>query len=101
MCYSEKIVRSLLKNRELPSAADLTKAAMISLHNHKRLKELGFRMLIPVHDEIIAECPEENLKECAELLAQTMSDAAAQILDMPINCDVACSYQWYGEELKI
>lgn len=97
----DKDVTKVVNARIQGSAADLTKAAMISLHNHKRLKELGFRMLIPVHDEIIAECPEENLKECAELLAQTMSDAAAQILDMPINCDVACSYQWYGEELKI
>ena len=97
----DKDVTKVVNARIQGSAADLTKAAMISLHNHARLKELGFRMLIPVHDEIIAECPEENLKECAELLAQTMSDAAAQILDMPINCDVACSYQWYGEEVKI
>jgi DNA polymerase I-like protein with 3'-5' exonuclease and polymerase domains len=97
----DKDTTKVVNARIQGSAADLTKAAMISLHNNKRLKELGFRMLIPVHDEIIAECPEENLKECAELLAQTMSDAAAQILDMPINCDVACSYQWYGEELKI
>ena len=97
----DKDVTKVVNARIQGSAADLTKAAMISLHNHARLKELGFRMLIPVHDEIIAECPEKNLKECAELLAQTMSDAAAQILDMPINCDVACSYQWYGEEVKI
>ena len=97
----DKDVTKVVNARIQGSAADLTKAAMISLHNNKRLKELGFRMLIPVHDEIIAECPEENLKECAELLAQTMSDAAAQILDMPINCDVACSYQWYGEEVQI
>ena len=97
----DKDTTTVVNARIQGSAADLTKAAMISLHNNERLKELGFRMLIPVHDEIIAECPEENLKECAELLAQTMSDAAAQILDMPINCDVACSYQWYGEEVKI
>lgn len=97
----DKDTTKVVNARIQGSAADLTKAAMISLHNHERLKELGFRMLIPVHDEIIAECPEENLKECAELLAQTMSDAAARILDMPINCDVACSYQWYGEEVKI
>ena len=97
----DKDVTKVVNARIQGSAADLTKAAMISLHNNVRLKELGFRMLIPVHDEIIAECPEENLKECAELLAQTMSDAAARILDMPINCDVACSYQWYGEEVKI
>jgi DNA polymerase I-like protein with 3'-5' exonuclease and polymerase domains len=97
----DKDTTKVVNARIQGSAADLTKAAMISLHNNERLKELGFRMLIPVHDEIIAECPEENLKECAELLAQTMSDAAAQILDMPINCDVACSYQWYGEEIQI
>ena len=97
----DKDTTKVVNARIQGSAADLTKAAMISLHNNARLKELGFRMLIPVHDEIIAECPEENLKECAELLAQTMSDAAARILDMPINCDVACSYQWYGEEIQI
>ena len=97
----DKDTTKVVNARIQGSAADLTKAAMISLHNNERLKELGFRMLIPVHDEIIAECPEANLKECAELLAQTMSDAAAQILDMPINCDVACSYQWYGEEVQI
>ena len=97
----DKDTTKVVNARIQGSAADLTKAAMISLHNNERLKELGFRMLIPVHDEIIAECPEEHLKECAELLAQTMSDAAANILDMPINCDVACSYQWYGEEVQI
>lgn len=97
----DKDTTKVVNARIQGSAADLTKAAMISLHNNERLKELGFRMLIPVHDEIIAECPEENLKECAELLAQTMSDAAARILDMPINCDVACSYQWYGEEISL
>ncbi len=97
----DKDTTKVVNARIQGSAADLTKAAMISLHNNQRLKELGFRMLIPVHDEIIAECPEENLKECAELLAQIMSDAAAQILDMPINCDVACSYQWYGEEITL
>ena len=97
----DKDTTKVVNARIQGSAADLTKAAMISLHNNERLKELGFRMLIPVHDEIIAECPEEHLKECAELLAQTMSDAAARILDMPINCDVACSYQWYGEEVQI
>ena len=97
----DKDVTKVVNARIQGSAADLTKVAMISLHNNERLKELGFRMLIPVHDEIIAECPEENMKECSELLAQTMSDAAAKILDMPINCDVAISKCWYGEEIML
>lgn len=74
---------------------------MIELDKNERLKELGFRLLIPVHDEVIAECPFENAKECSELLAQTMSKAAERLLEMPIRCDVALSYAWYGEELNI
>ena len=74
---------------------------MIELHRNKRLKELGFRMLIPVHDEIIAECPEENAKECSELLAKTMSYAAEQILEMPIKCDVEVTKAWYGERVEV
>lgn len=88
--------RQVVNARIQGSAADLTKLAMIELNNNKRLKELGFRLLIPVHDEVICECPAENTKECSELLAETMSKAAEKILDMPIKCDVEITKQWYG-----
>lgn len=72
---------------------------MIELNNNEQLKQLGFRLLIPVHDEVIAECPEENVKECSKLLAETMSSAAEKILEMPIKCDVSITKEWYGEEI--
>ena len=93
--------RQCVNSRIQGSAADLTKLAMIGLHNNKRLKELGFRMLIPVHDEIIAECPEENIAECSKLLAETMSKAAEQILMMPIKCDVEITKAWYGDSISL
>lgn len=74
---------------------------MIDLYRNERLKELGFKLLIPVHDEVIAECPEENAKECATLLADTMSKAAEKILEMPIKCDVECSKAWYGDTIEL
>lgn len=74
---------------------------MIALNNNEHLRELGFRLLIPVHDEVIAECPLENAKECSELLAQTMSKAAEQILEMPIKCDVEITKAWYGETVQL
>ena len=92
--------RQVVNARIQGSAADLTKLAMIELSRNERLKELGFKLLIPVHDELIAECPEENVKECSKLLAETMSHAAEEILKMPIRCDVECSKQWYGESLN-
>ena len=93
--------RQCVNARIQGSAADLTKLAMIKLYNNQHLRDLGFRMLIQVHDEIIAECPEENLKECSELLAKTMSEAAEAILEMPIKCDVECTRAWYGEKVEI
>lgn len=89
--------RQVVNSRIQGSAADLTKLAMIELNKSERLKELGFRLLIQVHDEVIAECPEENMKECSELLANIMSKAAENILEMPIKCDVTITKQWYGE----
>ena len=74
---------------------------MIDLHNNEELKKLGFRILIPVHDEIIAECPEENAKECSRLLAEVMSKAAEKILKMPFNCDVEITREWYGESINL
>lgn len=83
------------------SAADLTKAAMIKLHSNARLKELGFRLLIQVHDEVIIECPRENAKEVKQLLADTMCQAAEDILQMPIKCDVTVTDVWYGDEIDV
>ena len=93
--------RQTVNARIQGSAADLTKYAMIKLNTNERLKKLGFKLLIQVHDEVIAECPEENAKECKKLLAETMSHAAEEILNMPIKCDVAVSKQWYGEEINL
>ena len=92
--------RQCVNSRIQGGAADLTKIAMIELNKSEQLKKLGFRILIPVHDEIIAECPLNNAKECSKLLADIMSKSAEKILQMPIKCDVACSYQWYGDEIN-
>ena len=95
----EKDTTKVVNARIQGSAADLTKAAMIELDKNQRLKELGFRMLIQVHDEVIAECPEENVKECSQLFAEVMSKAAEKILQMPIRCDVEITKCWYGDPI--
>ena len=93
--------RQCVNARIQGSAADMTKKAMILVGNDNRLKELGFQILIPVHDELIAQCPIENAVECKKRFAQLMSDAAKDRLEVPISCDVACSYQWYGDEIEL
>ena len=92
--------RQTVNARVQGSAADLTKLAQIELFNNQELKDLGFRMLIPVHDEIIAECPIENAKRCAELMSYCMRHAGKDLC-VPLSCDVALFYNWYGEEIKM
>lgn len=93
--------RQCVNARIQGSAADMSKLAMILVGNDERLKELGFRLLIPVHDELIAECPEENAKECSERFAMLMSKAAGEKLQIPIKCDVEITKQWYGEAINV
>ena len=92
--------RQCVNARIQGSAADMSKLAMILVGNDERLKELGFRLLIPVHDELIAECPEENVKECSERFAQLMSEAAMSRLEIPIKCDVEITREWYGDSIN-
>lgn len=92
--------REVVNARIQGSAADMTKLAMIEIAKNKRLKELGFRLLIQVHDELIGECPKDNMKEVAKLFAECMSKAAETKLTIPISCDVEITTAWYGEKVE-
>lgn len=92
--------RQCVNARIQGSAADMSKKAGIIITNNERLKELGFKLLIPIHDEFLGMCPIENVRECAELFSACMCEAAED-LGLPISCDVAVSKCWYGEEIKI
>lgn len=92
--------RQTVNSRIQGSAADMSKIAGRLIYDNQRLRELGFKLLIPIHDEYLAECPIENVKECAELFSECMCNAAKD-LGIPIKCDVSVSYRWYGEELNL
>ena len=66
----------------------MTKVAMILMGTNKELQELGFKMLFPVHDELIAECPFKNRKRCAELMSQLMIKSGTEKISVPMKCDV-------------
>lgn len=91
--------RECVNARVQGSAADLSKLAGIEIYNNQRLRELGFKLLIPVHDEYIGMAPRETAKECAKLFSKCMSDAARR-LSMPITTDVEISDRWYGESIR-
>lgn len=83
------------------SAADMTKIAMIQIHDNKRLQELGYKLIIPVHDEVLGVCPKENAKEVRDILEHIMVHVVDGKFEIPMKTDIECTYRWYGEGIEI
>lgn len=81
------------------SSADIMKMSMIALYRDPLYEKLGCKMLITVHDELIMEVPEENVKAGAELLVRTMKAVGQSLIDLPMSVDAEVSEVWYGEDL--
>ena len=54
------------------TAGDITINAQIRVSKEKRLEEIGCKMLIQVHDELVFECPEQNMDEAIKIIKYDM-----------------------------
>lgn len=67
--YSERLaVNSAIQG----TAGDITINSQLRISKEDRLKELRCNMLIQVHDELVFECPEENLEEAIQIIKWDM-----------------------------
>ena len=82
------------------SAATLTKKAMVEIYKDKRLMELGFRLLVPVHDELLGEAPIEHAEECERLLVDAMIRAGKPECSVNMKVDTYCVKHWYSDEVS-
>ena len=80
-------------------AATLTKIAMNNIYRDKELNDLGFKLMITVHDEVLGECPIENADRVSARLSEVMIDAAKPYIDVPMQCDGYIVPCWYYDEL--
>ena len=78
------------------SAADIIKRAMIILSENKKLIELGTKMLLQVHDELIFETQEENCEESMKIIRGEMENAHLPILELniPLIADTNYGKNW-------
>ena len=81
------------------SASDILMAAMLKIDRDERLKELGVEMLVQVHDEIVFEVPEENVKEAGSILKEILHNPLKTKLRVPLNADPGIGDSW--KEAKI
>jgi DNA polymerase-1 len=74
------------------TAADIIKIAMLRLPNEFKSANLGAKMLIQVHDELVFECPEAELESTTQLVHQVMSNAFE--LCVPLKTDAKAGKNW-------
>ena len=74
------------------SAADIMKLAMVRVHDRLKREGLRARLLMQVHDELIAECPAEEQAQVKRILTEEMEHAAA--LSVPLTVDTHCGKNW-------
>ncbi len=74
------------------TAADIIKIAMIEVD--QQLSDLGARLLLQVHDELLVEAPADQAQHTAQLLRSTMMQAASDKLQVPLEVEVGIGENW-------
>jgi DNA polymerase-1 len=74
------------------TSADIIKVAMINLEREIEKRKLESKMLLQVHDELIFEVPEAELKEMKEIVPELMT--SAMTLSVPLKAAVKSGPNW-------
>jgi DNA polymerase-1 len=80
------------------TAADIIKLAMIEVDKTIQTKKIPCRILLQVHDELIIEVPENEIKDTAKIIKETME----KIIDLavPLEVDIRWGISWAELESK-
>ena len=90
--------RQCVNARVQGGAASMSKIAMAKVFHDPILRELGFRIVLQIHDEIIGECPEENAEAAAGRLCEVMQTCVADKISVPFKCDPSIVHCWYEDD---
>ncbi len=74
------------------SSADMIKLAMVRVDAALRARGLRSRMLLQVHDELVFECPPDEVLEVTRLARELMESAMP--LGVPVRVDVKVGDDW-------
>ena len=75
------------------TSADILKKAMIEIFDIFKKKKLKSKMLIQVHDELVFDCPLNELEIVKEIVKDIMENIYK--LDVPLQVDINYGKDWY------
>lgn len=75
------------------TAADIIKIAMINVSRRLKAEGLTSRLILQVHDELIAECPEAEAQRARQILTEEMENVAS--LSIPLIAEAHIGRSWH------
>jgi DNA polymerase-1 len=91
-----QVVNSIIQG----SATDMINEAIVLIGIDSKFKELGGKLLITVHDEIIGEAPKETAAETLQIMIRLMIEASSKKVSVPMKCDGEILERWAGVNIK-
>ncbi|KAJ0578712.1 putative DNA-directed DNA polymerase [Helianthus annuus] len=92
------IERAAINTPVQGSAADVAMLAMLEISKNARLRELGWKLLLQVHDEVILEGPTESAEVAKAIVVDCMSKPfdGKNILKVGLSVDAKFAQNWYA-----
>ena len=75
------------------TAADILKIAMINIYNEFNKRGLKAKIIIQVHDELLIDCPSDEVSEVIEIVRDKMENSYK--LSVPLKVDIEMGKNWY------
>ena len=73
--------------------SDIIKIAMIKIDEELLNRKLKSKMILQIHDELILECPENEIEEVSSLLKEIMENVVK--LNVPLTINISVGKTWY------
>ncbi|KAF4652416.1 hypothetical protein FOL47_011093 [Perkinsus chesapeaki] len=97
--YSGRSERAAVNFVIQGSAADIAMMAMLRVDADERLRQMGFRIVMQVHDEVILEGPSELASEAVPIVRELMEHPFAELkpeyrMMIKLDVDIAVGSNW-------
>jgi DNA polymerase-1 len=74
------------------TSAEIMKIAMINVHNALSKNNLSSKMVLQIHDELLLECPNDELKKVEKLVKSEMESVVKWAI--PLTVDIRTGKNW-------
>ncbi len=74
------------------TAADMIKKAMLQIDQKFKEKNVGCKMILQIHDELLFECNPHDLSQSAAIVKENMENALK--LSVPVKVEVKVGHNW-------